>query len=279
MGGLEADKEYDVRIFSLATLLCSTMVYNSLGTIDENAIASLSFIAQLTRHIRINPIAGGVGVGGEGVENGGEGNGEDGSSDHHDDSELEAMQFHNHFPAFTWVLRDFSLDLVDEHGNPITPDEYLDAALKPQMGFDPQTAERNRIRQMLVAFFTHRKCFPLVRPLTDEEQLQEIDKVPFTSLRPEFQSGMEELKEHLYLHQIKPKVVNNVPLNGTSFLALCEQYIEAMSSGGVPTISSAWEEVMQRECSEARDAALEAYRSQIDQGVAAAPKCVSTNAN
>ena len=28
LGGLQASEEYDVRIFSLATLLCSTLVYN-----------------------------------------------------------------------------------------------------------------------------------------------------------------------------------------------------------------------------------------------------------
>ncbi len=38
----------------MAVLLCSTLVYNSLGSIDENAIANLSFIAQLSKHIRIS---------------------------------------------------------------------------------------------------------------------------------------------------------------------------------------------------------------------------------
>ena len=30
---------------------------------------------------------------------------------------------------------------------------------------------------MMTAFFTERRCFPLVRPMLDEAQLQEIDKV------------------------------------------------------------------------------------------------------
>ena len=44
---------YDTRIFSLATLLCSTLVYNSLGSIDENAINNLSFVANLAQHIKV----------------------------------------------------------------------------------------------------------------------------------------------------------------------------------------------------------------------------------
>lgn len=247
LGGLEADSQYDLRIFSLATLLCSTLVYNSLGTIDENAITSLSFVAQLTQAIRVNPS---------------EGAGEE-------DNEMQAMEFVNYFPSFAWVLRDFSLDLVDEHGTMMDPDEYLESALKPQVGFDETTLERNRIRQMLCAFFSERKCFPLVRPLSDEEQLQEIDKVPYEELRPEFRDGLEELKEYLYFHHLKPKVVNNVAVNGSSFIALCEQYISAICEGGVPTITSAWEEVMQQECEHACDRALEAYDLEIERQMVA----------
>ena len=47
VGGLEADRRYDERIFALATYLAATLVYNSLGSIDENAIGQLSFVAQL----------------------------------------------------------------------------------------------------------------------------------------------------------------------------------------------------------------------------------------
>ena len=54
LGGLEADQHYDTRIFSLATLLCSTLVYNSLGSIDEGAISNLSFVANLSQHVRVS---------------------------------------------------------------------------------------------------------------------------------------------------------------------------------------------------------------------------------
>lgn len=143
IGGLEADASYDLRVFSLATLLCSTLVYNSLGTIDETAISSLSFVAQLTRHIRVNPAHTSMPSPG-------------GDEDEHDedaDAELEATQFSRYFPSFTWVLRDFALDLVDERGEPISPDDYLEQSLRPQVGFDEATSERNRIREMLTAFF------------------------------------------------------------------------------------------------------------------------------
>ena len=174
------------------------------------------------------------------------------------------MEFCNFFPTFAWVLRDFALDLVDEDGAPMDPDQYLESALRAQPGFDENTLERNRIRQMLTAFFTDRKCFPLVRPLVDEERLQEIDQVPYEELREEFREGMEDLKDFLYLHHLKPKIVNGMALNGTSFIALTEQYISAISEGGVPTITSAWNEVMQKECEDATVAALKVYDNEIE---------------
>ena len=54
LGGLEVDQKYDVQIFALATLLCSHLVYNSLGSIDENTINNLSFVANLSQYIRVN---------------------------------------------------------------------------------------------------------------------------------------------------------------------------------------------------------------------------------
>jgi len=52
IGGLDEDNNHDMRIFSLAVLLSSFFVYNSMGSIDENAISSLSFVTSLSKHIR-----------------------------------------------------------------------------------------------------------------------------------------------------------------------------------------------------------------------------------
>ena len=38
LGALDEDSNHDVRIFSLAILLSSFFVYNSVGSIDENAL-------------------------------------------------------------------------------------------------------------------------------------------------------------------------------------------------------------------------------------------------
>jgi hypothetical protein len=246
IGGIDSDETHDARIFSLATLLCSTVIYNSLGTIDANAIAALSFVTQLAKHIQVNPpFPGEAAADDDGLDE--------------DDDEHAELEFSRFFPSFLWVLRDFQLDLEDGAGNPITADEYLEQSLRAQPGFDASTIEQNRIRQMMTSYFSSRSCATLVRPLMDEQRLQDIHHVSFDDLREEFRDGLESLRNRVYLHHLRPKVVNNVAVTGKSFLALCDHYVEAITDGGVPTINSAWQDVMRDECRDAVAAAASHY--------------------
>ena len=51
IGGLDEDNNHDMRIFSLALLLSSYFLYKSVGSIDENALSSLSLVVNITKHI------------------------------------------------------------------------------------------------------------------------------------------------------------------------------------------------------------------------------------
>jgi Guanylate-binding protein, N-terminal domain len=51
LGALDEDSNHDVRIFSLAILLSSYFIYNSVGSIDENALQNLNLVVNLTKHI------------------------------------------------------------------------------------------------------------------------------------------------------------------------------------------------------------------------------------
>lgn len=64
--------------------------------------------------------------------------------------------------------------------------EYLEKALALQKGFSDSVESKNRIRRLLTTFFKERDCVTLVRPLTNEENLQNLDKMDFGDLRPEF---------------------------------------------------------------------------------------------
>ena len=53
LGALDEDSNHDVRIFSLAILLSSYFLYNSMGSIDENALSQLSLVINLTKNIQV----------------------------------------------------------------------------------------------------------------------------------------------------------------------------------------------------------------------------------
>jgi hypothetical protein len=76
-----------------------------------------------------------------------------------------------YFPSFMWVVRDFALRLLDQYGNPINSKEYLENALKEQKGTSENIEKKNKIRRLIVNFFTDRDCYTMVRPTEEEKDL------------------------------------------------------------------------------------------------------------
>jgi hypothetical protein len=148
LGALDQDSGHDCRIFALILLLSSAFMFNSTGAIDENSISNLSLVINLTKHIKIK--------------------GKQEAFNDEDDEEEDPEELSKFFPSFLWILRDFSLELVNELGNEITPKEYLENSLALHKGISEEVERKNRLRRLIKQFFTERQCFPLVRPLMDE---------------------------------------------------------------------------------------------------------------
>lgn len=53
LGATDVDQNHDVRIFTLAILLSSYFIYNSMGNIDENALNQLNLVVNLTKNIQL----------------------------------------------------------------------------------------------------------------------------------------------------------------------------------------------------------------------------------
>ena len=107
--------------------------------------------------------------------------------------EEEDVELANFFPAFTWIVQDFALELLDEDGNEISP-KYLERSLEQNGGLTrPRLSEP---REGMPRPFP-RNCTTLVRPQEDEQKLQTVDKEDYDSLRPEFRKGMDEFRSRL----------------------------------------------------------------------------------
>ena len=202
MGGLEKDANYDSRIFSIATLISSCFVYNSTGSIDETAIENLGLIVNLSKLIQA----------------------------------ADPVSF---FPKFLWVVRDFTLQLIEDDGQVIDPNEYLEKALRQQRGNSESVENKNRIRSTLTNYFRERECVTLVRPTIEEQDLQHLDGLQANQLRSEFVQQVGELRRKT-MFEAKPKKVNGQEVSGEVLVGLMERYVEAFNSGAVPNIDIAW---------------------------------------
>ncbi len=58
LGAYDEDENHDAKIFLLALLLSSLLIYNSVGTIDENALNSLSLVINLAKKIQLKKTPG-----------------------------------------------------------------------------------------------------------------------------------------------------------------------------------------------------------------------------
>lgn len=155
-----------------------------------------------------------------------------------------------------WVVRDFTLQLVDADQEPITSKDYLEKALSNQKGFSEAIDKKNRIRRLLKSFFKERDCCTMIRPLTNEGQLQNLADIPLENLRPEFVEQVHTLRRKV-MHRIKPKQLNNKPLNGEMLYNLAKSYVDSINSGAVPSIESSWSYICKNECQKAM---MDAYQ-------------------
>mmetsp|Transcript_15240 Transcript_15240/g.16955 ORF Transcript_15240/g.16955 Transcript_15240/m.16955 type:complete len:887 (-) Transcript_15240:55-2715(-) len=204
--GSQEHAHLDVKLFSLGILLSSFLIYNSKDkAINEEALNNLSLVINITQHIQVQASK----------------------------KEEDGRQFHNYFPEFMWVLRDFSLNLQGKR-----PGDYLEDCLKTVSSLNPDAMQKNQIRKVITKFFPNRDLECLVIPTNDISKLRRLDQASFDNdLRVEFQTGIERLVRKIR-DNAPVKVINGIALTGPMLLGFIIEYLDAINSGGVPTILS-----------------------------------------
>ena len=259
LGAVGKQQSFDVQIFSLSVLLASLFLLNSFTNINEQALEQLELVVQMTQRVRVKEQQPGPAAK-RGAQQPASSSSSSSASQPEDLSLLAA-----HFPDFLWVLRDFSLELQDASGSPITARQYLEQALQPVSG--PRSADQNRVRHVLSTVFPRRDLVPLVRPVADEKQLQRMDRVPEKELRPEFVRQISALRQRVY-EQVREKRVEGQAVNGASFLALAELYVAAINAGTIPVIHSAWASVVELQARQGQEEAMQLFQQLLKQATA-----------
>ncbi|KAM7097855.1 uncharacterized protein WM277_023603 isoform 5-T5 [Molossus nigricans] len=237
----KSDPENDSWIFALAVLLSSMFVYNSVGTINHQALEQLHYVTELTKLIRTksSPSSGEV-----------------------DDS----ADFVSFFPDFVWAVRDFLLELKLD-GRTITEDEYLENALKLIPGEDPKIQKSNMPREYIRKFFPRRKCFVFDWPTNDKKLLQHMEKVSENQLGREFQEQSRTFCTYIFTHAKTKTLRQGITVTGNGLGTLAKAYVDAINSGAVPCLENAVTALAELENSAAVQKAADHYTEQMAQRV------------
>ena len=223
LGAYDEEINHDSKIFLIAILISSLFIYNSFGTIDEVALNNLSLILNLSKSLKLRNNSNVL------------------NSKESDDKEMA-----KYFPSLLWLLRDFALKLEDSEGNVITAKQYLENALMEQRGHRASIEEKNLVRKMIKTYFIERDCFPLVRPVENENDLQNLMNLPDSKIRPEFIKQSSMLRNKIYM-KIKPKTFNGKILSGPMLVDLLESVVNAINEGAIPVIENSWNYITSNE--------------------------------
>ena len=219
LGSSQRSQAVDLQILALSLLLSSYFIFNQIGPITEEALDTLAVVVNIARQVS-------------------------------EDIDL---------PSFLWVLRDFGLRLVDERGDSVAPRDYLEQCLASQAGISESVHQKNAVRETIKNLFPDRDCAILGRPVDSENDLRNMGKLPFESLRPQFRTQMDNFIKKVYT-SLKPKEVNNTSLTGAMFAQLATSFCNSITPSSIPSVQPAWGQVITQQLRVSAKEAISVYR-------------------
>uniref|UniRef100_A0A4X2L667 GB1/RHD3-type G domain-containing protein n=1 Tax=Vombatus ursinus TaxID=29139 RepID=A0A4X2L667_VOMUR len=169
--------------------------------------------------------------------------------------EEDSAEFVGFFPDFVWTVRDFTLELKLD-GHPITPDEYLENALK-------LIKMANLPRECIRKFFPKRKCFTFDRPTNNRSFLAQLEDVQESQLEPAFKDQAENFCSHIFSNAKTKTLSGGIMVNGNRLGKLLETYVKTISSGDIPCLENAVLALAETENSAAMQKAAKHYVEQM----------------
>ncbi|KAM3924036.1 uncharacterized protein RB166_012923 [Leptodactylus fuscus] len=240
LGDVEkGNSENDSWIFALAVLLSSTLVFNSVGTIDQQAMEQLQYVTNLTEKIKVK------------------------SPKQEEDFEDDSSEFKRFFPSFVWCVRDFNLKLQLD-GKEITEDEYLKNALKLKPGTSRTIANYNLPRECIRNYFNSHKCFVFERPASTND-LQNLDNVEESQLDPRFIEQTKKFCKYIYENSQVKSLSGGYTITGRGLGDVTVSYVESIRSGSIPSLENAVVALAKIENSRAKEEALSKYEEMMNQ--------------
>ena len=212
---LSADQNHDIRIFTLALLMSSFFIYNSVKSIDSSTLQNLAFTGKLSAMVQQT-----------------------------DKADL---------PQLLWLIRDFTLELRDQKGNKMSATQYLHFAMNNSS--NSSHSEISSSLNSLFSSSDCAVLPPLpsstvtTTPSSSSysHSSSSASSASASASVVSFVSVLEEIREQI-LSQVRPKTCAGRPILGTTFLALVKQYLHTVNAGKIPVIEDSW--TMVSKCNE-----------------------------
>ncbi|XP_071948845.1 guanylate-binding protein 6-like [Antedon mediterranea] len=198
-------ESYDAKIFAVATLLSSYLIYNSVKIIDQ---ADMDYLELLARRTQLFALRSQM-------------------------SRAKWASDFNHdlltFPPLMWVVQDF----VQAIGDDKSPKEWLQGMM------DSSTWESEDHRISLLDVFESVNCHTLFFPATRKDLLQDLSQAREEDLTAEYKLERDNLLQKLRLGII-PKGKNDRPMTGPELATLIDILVTAANEGSLAQVPSRW---------------------------------------
>lgn len=102
----------------------------------------------------------------------------------------------------------------------------------------------------------------MIRPHHDELKLQNLDKVDYNELKPEFVQQSMNIRKRI-ISAVKVKTIQNQKLNGEMYCNMLGSYVGAINDGAVPNIENAWNYMCDEQCRKAFEDIHESFEKDI----------------
>ncbi|RWS05934.1 interferon-induced guanylate-binding protein 2-like protein [Dinothrombium tinctorium] len=221
-------ENYDAKIFAVATLLSSHLLYNSVKIIDQSEIDYLEVLARRTQLFALRSQMS-----------------RSKWTDNFDENLLS-------FPPLIWVVQDFYQDTLDGE----TPQEWLHRLMLTH------TREAEDYQISILDIFKSVDCHTLFLPATTKKLLNNLSLASENDLTPDYRQDRDELIKKLQ-QQITPKEKSNKPINGAELAFLLEVLVNAANEGSLADIPTRWHSFVDRLKQTATEDCLKFYEEEL----------------
>ncbi|XP_019856020.1 PREDICTED: guanylate-binding protein 5-like [Amphimedon queenslandica] len=210
---------YDAKIFAVATILSSYLIYNSVKIIDQGDIDYLDLLARRTRLFALRS--------------------QITKSKWFDEFNHDLLQF----PPLVWVVQDFVQSTEGEE----SPQRWLHKIMSTS---SRETEEHNinllsRRTLFYINFYYFKgmfesvDCHTLFLPATKKSLLQDLSQAKEEDLTEEYKEERDSLLKLINLN-LKPKIKNGKSITGPELASLLEILVAAANKGSLAEVPSRW---------------------------------------